>query len=432
VSIPRGRGTARESPQPRLSRGFFLRARAAAQLLAVAAAALAFVAPRAGRASLLTTTGAAQTRARRTPRAARGYSRFSHASASHLKRDCASCHRIASFERPDVEDFPDHPSCVECHRRQFFTGARPAICANCHTVVAPRGGARFAFPKPGGAAEFADVFPHANHVKTTSLIQFKRVLGEKANTQASCLYCHKIDAAKRDAPRGVNAYAPPPGTFMTTPTSHATCFQCHWRKEVANRDQPPLADECARCHRGVASGGVVFEAVNAGANVVRAPGQIPAAPGSAPRAWAAPERIVPKFVHETESHKKKLNDEGKEVAITCLQCHAAARKAATLEALRLGENRAGLPTCSSSACHTALAGTAQLKLSVYRELRERAKDAKFDCALCHTPPASLSAEAPCSHYAVVLAAATKEGKGTKGIEQITPPRCAAEPKKGTP
>lgn len=298
------------------------------------------------------------------------------------------------------------------------------------------------FPKPGGAGEFADVFPHANHVKTTSLIQFRKVIGDRANTQASCLYCHKVDVAKRDAPTrmsGVSSFTAPAGTFMTTPTSHATCFQCHWRKEVVNREQPPLANECASCHRNVAATALaVARSANSRAyppltdmaNADTLSRLLLANLPSSSRARFSPPRTTPKFVHELEAHQKKLNEEGKEVAISCLQCHAAVRKAATLESLRLPENRTGLPTCSSSSCHTAVSGMAQLKLSVYRELRERAKDAKFDCALCHTPPLSLAVEVPCSHYAAVLAGATKEGKSAKGVEQITPPRCAAEPGKG--
>jgi len=82
-----------------------------------------------------------------------------------------------------------------------------------------------------------------------------------------------------------------------------------------------------------------------------------------------------------------------------------------------------LLTCASTACHTAVSGTAQLRLSVFRELRERGKDAKFDCALCHSPPVSTAAEVPCSHYAVVYASAVKEKKNTKGIEGATPERC---------
>jgi hypothetical protein len=152
---------------------------------------------------------------------------------------------------------------------------------------------------------------------------------------------------------------------------------------------------------------------------------------SFPRRNIFPARYAPKFVHELDAHKKRVNDEGKEVAITCLTCHAAARKVTTLEMLRSKENRVGLPSCSSSACHTATTGSAQLTLSVYRELRERSKDAKFDCALCHTPPQSHATDVPCSHYVAVFASATKEKKGTKGIEQLTPPRCADDLKKVT-
>jgi hypothetical protein len=235
----------------------------------------------------------------------------------------------------------------------------------------------------------------------------------------------------------MKVFTPPPGTFMTTPTSHATCFQCHWQKGVADHEQEPYANQCASCHRNVAVG--IAAVKNSGAiramppftNTDAALKLVSAVLTSLPHAGFSPLRIVPKFVHEIDAHKKKLNDDGKEVAITCLQCHAAVRKAATLESLRLKENRVGLPTCSSSACHTAVSGAAQLPLSVYRELRERAKDAKFDCALCHTPPHSLNSDAPCSHYVAVYASATKEKKGTKGIEQLTPPRCTEELKKVT-
>jgi hypothetical protein len=384
-------------------------------------------------------TTKSQTRRGAVQMRARDYSKFSHASESHLKRDCATCHLITSFDKPDITEFPDHPSCVECHRQQFFRGARPSICSDCHTSVSPRSGARYKFPKPGESSEFADVFPHANHVKSTSLIQFKKVVGEKSNIQATCLYCHKADMAKLAPPPNSSAgtFVPPPGTFMTTPTSHTTCFQCHWQKGVADREQEPYANQCASCHRNMTASVKVAAAPGATTNVnssnaARLIPAIPAALTSFSRAGFSSERVVPKFVHELEAHKKKVNDEGKEVAITCLQCHAAARKAATLETLRLKENRAGLPSCSSSACHTAVSGAAQMPLSVYRELRERGKDAKFDCALCHTPPQSLKEEVPCSHYVAVFASATKEKKGTKGIEQLTPPRCAEELKKVTP
>jgi hypothetical protein len=154
-----------------------------------------------------------------------------------------------------------------------------------------------------------------------------------------------------------------------------------------------------------------------------------------------PSRISPKFVHELDPHKKRANDEGKEVAITCTQCHAGVRKAATLEAMQLKVNQVQLlPSCSTSACHTALSGTTGLKLSVFRELRERSKDARFDCALCHAPPVSLNSEVPCSHYKAVYDAAKKENEALEkagkkprsltGIENLVPPRCAVKPKEG--
>jgi hypothetical protein len=398
----------------------------------------------------------AQRRTKPAPRG-RDYSKFLHATEGHRERACDSCHRVASFERPDITDYPDHPSCVQCHRRQFFSGARPAICSNCHAVVSPRGEARLPFPKPRAPSQFADVFPHANHVRATSLLQFKRVIGEKANTQATCLYCHKVNRAEFKLAAGAPAgtFVPPPGTYMTTPTSHATCFQCHWREDVEGREQPPFASQCAGCHRNAvaalasaprAAGTLTTTTTNAarvGARPPTTPGTSPRAsdlsthPGLAEPAFvlasasgaagsraSVPPRVSPKFVHDIESHKRRQNEEGREVNITCLQCHAAARKAETLEALRASESRVQLLTCSSSACHTATSGTAQLALSVYRELRERGKDAKFDCALCHAPPLSLAADAPCDHYAAVLASATKEKKATRGIEQLTPPRCA--------
>jgi hypothetical protein len=451
VSLSHEDVAARDSPHSRGARSVAHVLRVAAFLLFVGSSAIIFLPSRAASLAIFNSTPQQHrttSRQRRPTRAvtnapARDYSHFWHSSAAHARRDCASCHPIASFAKPDITDFPDHPACVECHRQQFFRGARPTICSDCHLAVSPRTGARFNFPKPSEPAEFADVFPHVNHIKTTSLIRFKQVIGEKSNIQATCLYCHKPSSASPLLKQSSNpaAFIPPAGTYMTTPTTHASCFQCHWQKGVANHEEEPYAAQCASCHRNIAAGPPDAANVSASHDSSRTRAELalsvnPAsrvAPSSflTARAVALLPRVTPKFVHETEAHKKKLNDEGKEVAITCLQCHTAVRKAATLESLRLKENGVGLLTCSSSACHTAVAGTAQLHLSVYRELRERGKEAKFDCTLCHVPPQSLAAEVPCTHYAAVLASATKEKKSTKGIEQLTPPRCADELKRST-
>jgi hypothetical protein len=415
--------------------------------------------------------GNSRTQTRRRPPAAAArpridYSRFSHATKGHFE-NCASCHQIKSFEQPDIRDYPDHPSCTECHRQQFFRGARPVICSNCHTVTTPRSEARFKFPKENTPSQFADVFPHASHIKTTSLLQFEKVSGKKMNIQATCQHCHKLDESVPKLP----ASTPkddllPAGTFMTTPTSHTTCFACHWQEGVENRQQPPFATQCRECHRNeakplmqtVALSNALTTAPKSPASQTRAPLKLVPAVAQITQAahlTSLPPRVAPKFVHQKYKHQFKPNEnwkqgddeKNKEVLITCTQCHAGVRKAKTLEAMRDRGNLVQLLSCSTSACHTALSGTTQLKLSVFRELRERGKDAKFDCALCHTPPISLKPEVPCSHYTAVLAAAKKENdalakeneslpkekqkrlRTLTGIEQLIPPRCAEAPKK---
>lgn len=336
----------------------------------------------------------------------------------------------------DVRDYPDHDSCISCHRQQFFRGARPAICSNCHTVVSPRGDARLPFPNPRAASQFELTFPHASHVKSTSLIQFRRLTAPAANLQATCTYCHKVNNTEFKPAAGspADAYVPAAGTFMTTPSSHQTCFACHYEKGVENREQPPLANECAKCHSLVAPPATATAAAGAGAQRT-APAAV-SAHGAPGQAW--PVRVVQKFPHETDAHKKRTNDDGKETPITCVQCHTAVRRAATLADLRR-EGQVQLPTCSSSACHTAVSGTAQLRLSLYRELGARGKDAKFECALCHTPPQSL-AQVPCGHYAAVYAKVKEEARKrakpgeedaeverrTRGIMNLTPEQCKGE------
>ena len=90
------------------------------------------------------------------------YSRFSHQThVTSEKLSCDSCHKFptknwkevrqgdAAF--PDIAEFPEHESCLNCHRQQFFARERPAprICSNCHVNVSPRDAARFLFPRLG-------------------------------------------------------------------------------------------------------------------------------------------------------------------------------------------------------------------------------------------------------------------------------------------
>src|SRR5438132_5175645 len=121
------------------------------------------------------------------------YAKFSH--QTHVvaqKLACNSCHKVPSKNWKemrkgdaafaDVADFPEHSSCLNCHRRQFFARERPApmICSNCHLAVTPRDTARWLFPSLGDVtdpklkrrefvSEFGVGFPHDKHIDVVGL-----------------------------------------------------------------------------------------------------------------------------------------------------------------------------------------------------------------------------------------------------------------------
>lgn len=440
------------------------------------------------------------------------YTKFSHATKGHYE-DCASCHVTDTtpkftLDKPDLKEYPDHQACTGCHRAQFFRGpvrgSAPAICADCHVAATPRNGARFAFPKPQVESQFADMFPHVNHVKSTALSQFKRVIGPNAKQQDTCLYCHKVDKTEFKAAAGVkDAFVPKPGTYMTTPTTHANCFQCHWQKGVEGKDIEPLANQCADCHNNLKLAAVKPAGMAQPAATPAKPATTPAKPTATPAAkptatpamkpaatpmpkptattpaakptatptvrptatptakpattpaakptatpkplaesahasfmrvnWVAsvafvpavslaqqhamPPRVSPKFVHELDAHKTRTDEEGKPQKITCLSCHKAVKESKALENLRQPDNKVQMPTCATSACHTALSGP-NLNLSVLKELRERGKSKEFDCALCHLPPTSAAPLIPCDHYDVVYQTAVKENKVGESLKKL--------------
>jgi hypothetical protein len=487
----------RKDSQVRDSRPSILRtsdARLVALALCAALAAAAFLSGRtaataAGDPSAEPGAGAAATQRRRPSRRApqrrrpaRDLSKFSHGTAGHYE-NCAACHKVPAMSRraeaadylsgTDIEDFPDHDSCLDCHRQRhaprFFQGARPVICAVCHKgAITPRNDARFDFPKPNARSQFDGVFPHDAHFKGTSLPRFKRLLGDKSKPQDSCAYCHKPNpavlkvtlataassaaagattaAAQSPAAAAPAEFEAKPGAFMTTPSGHASCFECHWQEGVDGRDFKPLANDCAQCHRNLAlptpkpsaaaprPASATSSPAPAARFVTAALG--PAPPAARPAAFVraavsdddnplAARHAAPKFPHEIEAHKCRDKVEEKDrvekegpcrdrVAVTCLSCHTTVRKVKTLEDLRGNkQNWVQLPSCSSSACHTALSGSGPLKLSLFRELQGRRRDPTFDCAYCHLPPLSTGPEVPRSHYAAVYDSAAKELSAAK-------------------
>jgi hypothetical protein len=229
---------------------------------------------------------------RRAPRAQaprRDYSKFSHSVPQHKEQACGACHKFPTpnwnkvrsggdaFE--DVTDYPEHPSCLGCHHNQFFSGARPPVCAICHTNPGPRDSARHPFPNPreifdkspkgqAESSEFQIHFPHDKHegvfgknwpgFERGESALFRRVSwrgAPRAQAADTCSNCHQTYMPQGD---GADEFVTPPpkdlpedafwlkkGAFKTTPTSHAACFTCH----SAESGLAPAPTDCAICHR---------------------------------------------------------------------------------------------------------------------------------------------------------------------------------------
>lgn len=203
--------------------------------------------------------------------------RFSHSTAAHKKKDCASCHAmptanwVAARGFPDVADFPGHAACASCHMRDFFRGGnKPAFCLGCHTDVGPGRGPRFPFPVQNRSHEFLTKFPHnvhqdvvaqnnrRNEVAVAHFVnaRFMRNVDDKPPQFNNCAICHEtstklpkfgVAALKQQgvAPLGealTESFTPTAMYFKDMPSGHATCFACHYT------GVKPVASNCAGCH----------------------------------------------------------------------------------------------------------------------------------------------------------------------------------------
>lgn len=205
--------------------------------------------------------------------AAPDYSKFSHSTQKH-QAACNTCHKIPTKNAttfPDIKDYPDHDSCVSCHRPQFFKGAKPPICSVCHSKTSPRDEARYAFRNPASKWQFTIEFPHDRHQDVIAMLRFSHAQQNYYN----CTVCH----ASRNT------------TFKAAPTNHSSCFNCHWKA------QQPVANNCNGCHK-------------------LATPYVPV---------TDPTRISIKFMHEGG---------GKQHIAECTTCHINITKATTLQGLK--------------------------------------------------------------------------------------------------
>lgn len=355
----------------------------------------------------------AQRQRRRTPAKPRAvtqpitidYSRFSHSTKKH-QAQCSSCHKVPTDNSkkigdfPDVADYPGHEACVGCHRLQFFKGAKPVICSVCHSKVSPRDDVRFAFRNPASPRQFAIEFPHDKHqdviarldwptVKQTVrgsrpgspavvLVSLRRawahsrsVSGEPAQTNSllykstddktkhynNCEICH-VPRTTLPVPRfnnWVDSFVPDAAAFKAVPTSHASCFNCHWKS------QQPVSENCAGCHKSLSA---------AGSSLLLA---------EKLELAGSPTRISLKFRHAREQH-----------AAECTTCHINITKSNTLRGLK-----PDVPITSCTECHNKDG----LRLDVNKELEALDKNRDFVCSYCHTSDVGRR-DAPASHYLI--------------------------------
>jgi formate-dependent nitrite reductase cytochrome c552 subunit len=204
------------------------------------------------------------------------------------KMSCDSCHKFPSrnwkavrkgdeaFE--DITEYPEHQSCLNCHRQQFFAREHPvpSICYNCHFKATPVETSRYPFPSLGEqflssakatnfSSQFRVYFPHDKHLDVISMrsapsspftnVSFvSRPPRPEDSDPKSCAMCHQTyqSQGKSDEefvtkpPKEIgDAFWLKKGTFKSRPLTHATCFTCHNKEsEVA-----PLPQTCDACHK---------------------------------------------------------------------------------------------------------------------------------------------------------------------------------------
>ena len=319
------------------------------------------------------TAASAQAQRRMRP-APVDYSSFSH--TTHVGKEklaCVSCHKFptknwkevrngdAAF--PDVAEFPEHSSCLNCHRQQFFARERPApkICSNCHVKATPVETSRYVFPSLGEAflsapkavnfvSEFRVFFPHDKHA------------------DSDCVDCHK--PYEKEAK----------GTFQTRPFTHASCFTCHNQES----ELAPLPQSCDACHKLPGSAALTADF-----------DQKSAATMGAKDWWtltALRNRIsAGAFRHEPHTDLK------------CTQCHSVTAMNTTSDETK----KLPVKSCGGGeSCHvtTTLDDGGILNY----EIDQRNKSASFTCTKCHL--AFGSKAAPATHLNAIPKPSVKGGE----------------------
>lgn len=347
------------------------------------------------------------------PAEARDYSHFRHSVPAHQQQACDACHKFptanwktvrkgdAAFA--DVTDYPQHTSCLPCHRQQFFSGAVPTICRNCHTDPSPRNSTRFPFPNPrelfdaskkgeGAVSEYRVFFPHDKHEPMWGVVPaaeprngprfvlaayWQDKPAQKAEEKkpedknAVCGNCHKTYQPQGDSD---DEYVTKPpkdlpetsfwlkkGAYKTPPPGHGACFTCH------TEDMTPSSKDCGACHKLMAPAYVA---------ALRQPHgdfdpKLAATMGIADRMdldkWS--RREAGKFRHEWLSHAE----------LACTDCH----KLAAISTIDTKGPSVAPLSCggSGSGCHISAKADDPGDLNL--EVDKKKADPGFQCTKCH-------------------------------------------------
>jgi hypothetical protein len=333
------------------------------------------------------------------------YSEFPH--SKHRMR-CDSCHKFPSPNWktvrsenafPDITDYPRHESCLNCHRQQFFKGAKPAICTVCHVTGTPQGAPRHPFPNPreifdqspkgkSATSDFQIFFPHDKHIDIVSRNEgsvngtmFVNARLKLPQEGSSCAVCHQTYKPQGDSEE--EYFTKPPaklgdafwlkkGTFKTAPIGHTTCFTCH----SADTGITPAPTDCATCHKLAAPAGKTdFDAK------IAAPMKVD--DKIILLAWRRRDSSAT-FRHEFASHADQ----------DCTACHNVTAMNTTDPATKK------VPVTSCNMCH--ITATTDDGGALNYEVDERKKDPKFQCVKCHI--AYGKSAIPESHLRAIVAA----------------------------
>lgn len=329
------------------------------------------------------------------------YTKFSHQThAVAQKLACSTCHKVpaknwkevrkgdAAF--PDVSDFPEHASCLNCHREQFFARERPApaICSNCHIANSPKDTSRWLFPSLGDVtdpklkrrvfvSEFRVGFPHDKHIDVVGFNFMKRDRGafvdaafqekKKDGPPKSCPVCHQTYLPQGNSseefvtkpPKNIgDAFWLKKGTFKTVPNSHTICFTCH----SADSGIAPAPTDCNVCHKLATPQLLKFDfdvklAATMGTDATML------------SKWS--RRIsAGAFRHEGGEHPD----------LNCLGCHNVASP--TFSTLDFKTLKVPVRSCGGpDGCH--ITATTDDGGALNFELDQKKKDAAFVCTKCH-------------------------------------------------